>query len=74
MAKKQTKKIVVTTAFKDMTVPELVVKSKQLALDISKKKLEKSVGRLKNMREIFHIKKDLARVKTIISVKSADKS
>ena len=74
MAKKHTKKNVTTTAFKDMTIPELVVKAKQLALEISKKKLEKSVGRLKNMREIFHLKKDLARVKTIISVKSADKS
>lgn len=74
MTKKQTTKKIVTTVFKDMTIPELVEKSKQLALDISKKKLEKSAGRLKNMREIFHIKKDLARVKTIISVKSADKA
>jgi ribosomal protein L29 len=74
MANKQAKKTITTTAFKDMTTPELIVKAKQLAFEISKKKLEKSVGRLKNMREIFHMRKDLARVKTIISVKSADKS
>lgn len=74
MANKQAKKTITTTTFKDMTAPELKVKAKQLAFEISKKKLEKSVGRLKNMREIFHMRKDLARVKTIISVKSADKS
>jgi ribosomal protein L29 len=72
MPKKVTKKTdtKVILPLKDMTVAELTAKSRQLFADISKKKLEKTVGRLKNTREIFSLRKELARVKTFISVKS----
>jgi hypothetical protein len=39
MANKQAKKNTTTTAFKDMTTPELIVKAKQLTFEISKKRL-----------------------------------
>ena len=71
MSKKENKKtekaVLPLTA---MTMAELISKSRQLFADISKKKLEKTVGRLKNTREVFTLRKNLARVKTIISVKS----
>lgn len=73
MAKKEARKTLTTLTLRDMTETELAVKVKQLNLDIQKKRLEKAVGRLKNMREIFGLRKELARVKTIIKVKSTSK-
>ena len=72
MAKKEIKKTDQKNliAVKDMTAEELTTKAKQLALDIQKKRLEKAVGRLKNLREIFILRKELARVKTVLRLKS----
>ncbi len=72
MTKKTTKKgeVKEVIALKDMTIAELSSKSKQTAAEINKKRLDKSVGRLKNTREIFNLRKELARIKTLISVKS----
>jgi ribosomal protein L29 len=73
MAKKTekiTNKVKTVLPMKDMSVAELGAKVKQLLADISKKKLEKTVGRLKNTREVFNLRKELARAKTFISVKS----
>lgn len=58
----------------DMTPAELAVKAKELAGQIQKKKLELPIGRLKNTREVFFLRKQLARVKTIMSVKNTLKS
>jgi ribosomal protein L29 len=71
MPKKEIKKTEKSIlSLKDMSSVELASKSQQLMADISKKKLEKTVGRLKNTRQIFMLRKELARVKTLISVKS----
>jgi ribosomal protein L29 len=72
MAKKEIKntKKQEVLPLKNMTVAELSSKAKQLSADITKKKLDKSVGRLKNVREIFNLRKELARVKTFITIKS----
>jgi ribosomal protein L29 len=72
MAHKENKKTVTKTILplKDMNLAELTSKARLLYTDISKKKLEKTVGRLKNAREIFTLRKTLARVKTFISIKS----
>jgi len=72
MAHKENKKTVTKTILplKDMNLAELTSKARLLYTDISKKKLEKTVGRLKNAREIFTLRKTLGRVKTFISIKS----
>jgi len=69
--KKDEEKII---KFTDMTVSELVIKVRDLAGKIQKQKLEMSVGRVKNTREGFELRKQLARVKTVITLKSAVKS
>ncbi|OGD09277.1 50S ribosomal protein L29 [Candidatus Amesbacteria bacterium RIFOXYB1_FULL_44_23] len=66
---KKSKKTEVKISLADMTVTELISKSKQLYAEISKKKLEQKVGRLKNIREVFNLRKELARVKTILHIK-----
>lgn len=58
----------------DMTIAELSVKAKDLAGQIQRKKLELPIGRLKNTREVFFLRKQLARVKTIMSAKNTLKS
>lgn len=60
----------VKVSVSDMTMLELIAKSKQISSEIAKKKLDRSVGRLKNIREIFHLRKSLARVKTELNIKS----
>ena len=71
-AKKKTVEKIVKLA--DLTSGELIVKSRELADQIQKKKLELPIGRLKNTREVFHLRKMLARVKTIITLKNTVKS
>jgi ribosomal protein L29 len=70
MAKKKVTKTGSEVKIQDMSVSELAARAKQLTTEISKKKLEKVVGRLKNTREIFNLRKELARIKTIINLKS----
>jgi ribosomal protein L29 len=66
---KKQKKEVVKIALADMTVSELASQAKQIASGITKKRLEKSVGRVKNVREIFNLRKQLARIKTVLNTK-----
>jgi ribosomal protein L29 len=53
----------------DLSVGELLAKAKALRSDLMKKQLDKGVGRLRNTRELFNIRKNLARVKTVINIK-----
>jgi len=69
--KKNEEKIIRLT---DMTVVELVAKIGELTGKIQKQRLEIAVGRAKNIREVFHLRKQLARTKTVISLKNAVKS
>lgn len=69
--KKKEEKII---SLVDMTVDELDTKAGELAGQIQKKKLELSIGRLKNTREVFLLRKQLAKVKTIKSSKYTVKS
>jgi ribosomal protein L29 len=71
MPKKEDKKTKVREVLplSEMTPVELTAKARQLWAEISKKKLEKSVGRMKNTRELFSLRKNLAKVKTLISLK-----
>lgn len=55
----------------DMTPGELTTKAGQLKTTIVKVKLEMAAGRLKNRKQAFTLKKELARVLTILRVKSA---
>jgi ribosomal protein L29 len=66
---KKQKKEFVKIALADMTVSELTSQAKQIASEITKKRLEKSVGRVKNVREIFNLRKQLARIKTVLNTK-----
>jgi ribosomal protein L29 len=52
-----------------MTEGELAAMVKQLISNITKKKMDMKVGRLKNVREVFSLRKQLARVNTVINVK-----
>jgi ribosomal protein L29 len=58
----------------DMTAGELEVKAREVAGQIQKQRLERVVGRVKNTREVFNLRKQLARIKTVISQKNAVKS
>lgn len=70
MAKKDLKKEVKTEiSLKDMTMSELSDKAKSIAVDIQKKKLDKAVGKTKNIKEVFFLRKTLARVKTELNTK-----
>ena len=57
-----------------MTTAELAVLEKEVGNKIQKQRLELAVKRSKNVREIFHLRKQLARIKTIKAHKSAVKS
>jgi ribosomal protein L29 len=54
----------------DLNLTELNLQAKQINSDITKMRLEKNVGRLKNSRSIFNMRKQLARIMTEINVKS----
>jgi ribosomal protein L29 len=73
MTKNSNKQSTPEVKLHDMSVAELEVKARQLTMEINKKGLEKAVGRLKNLREIFILRKEVARIKTIIAVKSESK-
>jgi ribosomal protein L29 len=53
----------------DLSVGELQAKSKTLRSDLVRKQLDKGVGRLRNTRDLFNIRKEIARVKTLINIK-----
>ena len=66
---KKQKKEDVKIALIDMTISELASQAKQITTEITKKRLEKIVGRVKNVREIFNLRKQLARIKTALNTK-----
>ncbi len=53
----------------DMTAAELTAKIKDLAGQIQKRKLETAVGRNRNVREVFNLRHELARIKTVLNIK-----
>lgn len=65
-SKKPTEKVI---ELKDMNESELIAQSKELLGQIQKRKLEMAVGRVKNLREVFGLRKQLARVKTMLNIK-----
>ena len=50
----------------NLTAPELVTKAADLRRQITKLKLEKSVGKNRNVRQAFMLKKQLAITQTLI--------
>lgn len=61
-------------SLKDMTIQELVTKAGEIKAAILKSKLDKSVGRLKNLKVIYNLRKQLARILTVKNgVKSTEK-
>lgn len=57
----------------EMTVGELVGRTKEITEKIQKKKLDISIGREKNVRTVFNLRKELAKVKTMINIKKSSK-
>jgi ribosomal protein L29 len=56
----------------DMNAMELKKMASELRLKIVNLNLEKNAGKLRNVREIFNTRKQLARVLTQLMVKSAN--
>ena len=70
MAKKsELKKPEAKVKLTDLTVPELLAKASQINKDLNKKKLELTMRKLRNVKEVLFLRKELARVKTQINVK-----
>ena len=65
-SKKETK---VQIKLQDMTVPELMEKVKQLKTSAQKIKLERIVSKSRNVREVYNLRKQLARTKTVLNMK-----
>lgn len=59
------------TEIKDMSNAELVKKQKAAAKEIFTAKMKNSLGQLSNPLEIRKMRRELARIKTAISQKSA---
>lgn len=57
------------TKLHQLTVAELQAQADQLDLDITQAKLARSVGKLKDTSSINRLRKDLARVRTILTQK-----
>ncbi len=55
---------------REMTEDELVNKEQELKDQLFKLKFQHALGQLENAMKLKHIKKDLARIKTILSEKS----
>ncbi len=55
--------------FKDMSVDELQVKDNELTQELFNLRFQLHTGRLENTAKIATIKKDIARVKTILREK-----
>jgi ribosomal protein L29 len=56
-------------ALMDMTIDELKKKAISLSESITKARLEKSTGKLKNLRQAFTSSDQLARVLTVLNIK-----
>jgi ribosomal protein L29 len=57
---------------KDMSVAELNNRAREIRATISKNRLEKTTGKLKNTRMVFNLRKELARILTLNKVKSSN--
>ena len=57
------------TALHDLTPAELQKKLQDLLSQMSKMKLEKKVGKLTNTKAVINLRRDVARIKTVISEK-----
>ncbi len=68
MAKTKEKKIE-KISLSDLSLPELAAKAKTMGSELVKKRLDKEAGRLRNTREIFVMRKEMARIKTMINLK-----
>jgi ribosomal protein L29 len=56
-------------ALVDMTMDELTKKAASLSEDITRTRLEKATGKLKNLRKGFLLRDQLARVLTVLNNK-----
>jgi ribosomal protein L29 len=52
---------------KSMSQAELAMKAKGLAADLTKSRLERTVGRSRNLRAGFNMRKQIALIKTLIN-------
>ncbi len=59
----------VKISLKDMTASELMVEAKRLNREVAKLRLEKSVGKLKNLKSVFFARKNLAKTLTVLKTK-----
>jgi len=60
--KKEIEKIVL----KSLSKPELAEKASKLRVEITKTRLEIKIGRVKNLRKVFTLRKELARVLSVL--------
>lgn len=56
-----------TTKIISTTIPELKKELKEKRKELTRLKLEKFTGKLKNFRSIFNLRKDIARIQTKIN-------
>lgn len=57
------------TEFRELTEDELLNKEEELKDQLFKLKFQHALGQLENAMKLKHIKKDLARIKTILREK-----
>lgn len=53
----------------ELTIEELGVKAVELRRQVSKTRLEMAAGKIKNKREVFNLRKKLARVLSVLNMK-----
>ncbi|MCD8493478.1 MAG: 50S ribosomal protein L29 [Geovibrio sp.] len=58
--------------FKDMNVKDLVEKEKQLREDVFRTRFKLATGDLEDTSSIRKMKKDIARIKTVLSQRMAE--
>ncbi|MGE4497797.1 MAG: 50S ribosomal protein L29 [Deferribacterales bacterium] len=58
--------------FKDMSVKDLVEKEKQLREDVFRTRFKLATGDLEDTSSIRKMKKDIARIKTVLSQRMAE--
>lgn len=64
MKKKAEKKEVEKIVLKSLSKPELQEKASKLRAEIDLTRLEIKIGRVKNVRKVFNLRKELAKVLT----------
>jgi large subunit ribosomal protein L29 len=58
------------TEFRELTEDELLSKEEELKDQLFKLKFQHALGQIENAMKLKHIKKDLARIKTILREKN----